>query len=85
MIPLRPEQRHHLGEGLVGDGLDLGLGAVLDGMRHVDYRRIEAQRFTLRLDAVDEAGSNDVHAGDAAGVEVMNVVQTARCAGPSIA
>jgi hypothetical protein len=84
-LPSRLEQSHHLGEGVVGDSLDLGLGAVLDGMGDVDHRGVEAQRFALRLDAVDEARGDDVYAGEAAGVEIMKVVQTARCAGASIA
>ena len=83
--PLGLQQRHHLGEGRVGDRLDLGLGAVLDGVRHVDDRRVEAQGLALGGDAVDEAGGDDVDAGQAASVEVRKVVQTARCAGASIA
>jgi hypothetical protein len=39
----------------------------------------------LRRDAVDKARGDDVHAGEAATVEIMKVVQTARCAGASIA
>src|SRR5262245_44783518 len=54
-------------------------------MRHVDHGGIEAQRFALCGDAVDETGGDDVDAGEAAAVEVMKVVQTARCAGASIA
>jgi hypothetical protein len=54
-------------------------------VRHVDDRRLEAQRVTLRRDAVDEAGGDDVDAGQAASVEVREVVQTARRAGASIA
>jgi hypothetical protein len=54
-------------------------------MGDVDYRGVETQRFALRLDAVDEARGDDVHAGEAAGVEIVKVVQTARCAGASIA
>jgi hypothetical protein len=54
-------------------------------MGHVDDRGVEAQRFALRLDAVDEARGDDVDAGQAAAVEIMKVVQTARCAGASIA
>jgi hypothetical protein len=54
-------------------------------MGDVDHRRVEAQRFALCLDAVDEARGDDVHAGKAAGIEIMKVVQTARCAGASIA
>jgi hypothetical protein len=82
---LRREQSHHLGEGLVGDLFDLRPGAILDGMRDVDHRRIETQRFALRLDAVDEARGDDVDTGKAASVEIVKVVQTARCAGASIA
>ena len=37
------ERRHHLGEGLIGDRLDLGGGAVLDRMRDVDHGRVETQ------------------------------------------
>jgi hypothetical protein len=79
------QQRHHLGERLIGDLLDLFLGAVLDGMGDVDDCRIKAQRFALRLDAVDEARGDDIDTGKAASVEIMKVVQTARCAGASIA
>ena len=79
------EERHHFREGVVGDGFDLGLGAVLDGMGDVDDGGLEAQRIALRGDAVDEARGHDVDAGEAAAVEVIEVVQTARCAGASIA
>jgi len=54
-------------------------------MRNVDDGRLEAQRVALRGDAVDELGGNDVDAGKAAVIEIVEVVQTARCAGPSIA
>jgi hypothetical protein len=54
-------------------------------MRDVDDCRLEAQRVALRCDAFDEAGGDDVDAGQAASVEAIEVVQTARCAGPSIA
>jgi hypothetical protein len=79
------ERRHHLGEGLIGDRLDLGGGAVLDRMRDVDDGRLEAQRIALRGDAVDELGGDDIDARQAAVIEIVEVVQTARCAGPSIA
>ena len=82
---LGAERRHHLGEGLIGDRLDLGGGAVLDRMRDVDDGRVEAQRFALRGDAVDELGGDDVDARQAAIIEIVEVVQTARCAGASIA
>jgi hypothetical protein len=53
-------------------------------VRDVDDRRLEAQRVTLRGNAVDELGGDDVDAGQAAIIEVVEVVQTARCTGPSI-
>jgi hypothetical protein len=82
---LGPERRHHLGEGGIGDRLDLGGGAVLDRMRDVDDGRLEAQRLALRGDAVGELRRDDVDARQAAVIEIVEVVQTARCAGPSIA
>ena len=78
------QQRHDLGEGLVGDGFDLGLGAVLDGMRDVDDAGRETQRVALRFDALGEFRGDDVDARQAAAIEIVEVVQTARCAGPSI-
>jgi hypothetical protein len=53
-------------------------------MRHVDDGGLEAQRIALRGDAVDELGGDDVDPGEAAAIEIVEVVQTARCAGPSI-
>lgn len=82
---LAAQQRYDFVERLVGDRLDLGLGAVLDRVRDVDDSRLEAQRVALRCNAFDEAGGDDVDAGQAAAVEAIEVVQTARCAGPSIA
>ena len=79
------EQRHHLFERLIGISFDLGGSAVLDGVRDVGDGGLEAQRIALCGDAVDEAGGDDVDAGNAAAVEVIEVVQTARCAGASIA
>jgi hypothetical protein len=54
-------------------------------MGDVDDGGLEAQRIALRGDAVDEARGHDVDAREAASVEVIEVVQTARCAGASIA
>jgi len=53
-------------------------------MRDEDDRGLEAQRITLRRDTIDELGGDDVDAGKAAVIEIVEVVQTARCAGPSI-
>jgi len=53
-------------------------------VRDVDDGGFEAQRIALRRDAVDELGGDDVDTGEAAAIEIVEVVQTARCAGPSI-
>jgi hypothetical protein len=50
-----------------------------------DDAGFEAQRIALCFDAVDEAQGHDVDAGKTAAVEIIEVVQTARCAGASIA
>ena len=83
--PLALQKRYHFLEGLIGDGFDLGLGAILDRMRDVDDAGLEAQRIALRGDAVDELSGDDVDPREAAIIEIVEVVQTARCAGASIA
>jgi len=75
----------HLLEGGIGERFDLFLGAVLDRIEDVDDGGLEAQRVALRGDAVDELGGDDVDARQAAIIEIVKVVQTARCAGASIA
>jgi hypothetical protein len=80
-----PERLEHLLEGGIGQRFDLLLRAVLDRMRDVDDGGLEAQRVALRGDAVDELGGDDVDARQAAIIEIVEVVQTARCAGASIA
>jgi hypothetical protein len=54
-------------------------------VRDVDDGGLEAQRIALRGDAVGELGGDDVDARQAAVIEIVEVVQTARCAGASIA
>jgi hypothetical protein len=54
-------------------------------VRDVDDGGLEAQRVALCGDAVDELGGDDVDARQAAIIEIVKVVQTARCAGASIA
>jgi len=79
------ERRQDLLERGIGEGFDLLLGAVLNRVWDVDHGGLEAQRVTLRGDAVDELGGDDVDARQATIIEVVEVVQTARCAGTSIA
>jgi hypothetical protein len=53
-------------------------------MRDIDDAGLEAQRIALRFDALGEFRGDDVDARQAAAIEIVEVVQTARCAGPSI-
>jgi hypothetical protein len=53
-------------------------------MRDVDDGGLEAQRVALRFDAFGEFRRDDVDARQAAAIEIVEVVQTARCTGPSI-
>jgi hypothetical protein len=53
-------------------------------MRDEDDGGLEAQRIALRGDTIGELGGDDVDAGEAAVIEIVEVVQTARCAGASI-
>jgi hypothetical protein len=54
-------------------------------VRDIDDSGLEAQRIALRGDALGELGRDDIDAGEAAAIEIVEVVQTARCAGASIA
>ena len=65
-------------EALVGELVQLGGGAILDGMRHDHQRRLESQRGVLRVSGLDEFGRDHVDARDAPAVEIDEVVQTAR-------
>jgi hypothetical protein len=79
------ECREHLLEGGIGERFDFFLGPVLDRVRDVDDGGLEAQRIALRGDALGELGGDDVDARQAAIIEIVEVVQTARCARASIA
>jgi hypothetical protein len=54
-------------------------------VRDIDDGGLESQRVALRGDAIDKFGRDDVDARQAATIEIVKVVQTARCAGASIA
>jgi hypothetical protein len=53
-------------------------------MRHIDDAGLETEGITLRFDAFGELRRDDVDTRKAAAIEIVEVVQTARCAGPSI-
>src|SRR3546814_1275737 len=78
--PVRSRLRRRFGEVV-----DFVGGAVLDRVRYVDHGRIEAERLAMRLHRLLEGRGGDVHARNAATVEVRDVMQTARRAGPSVA
>ena len=58
--------------------------AVLDRMGHPHDLRLEAERGDLEGGRLAEGGGGDQDAGEAAIVEGLDVVQTARYARPSI-
>lgn len=73
-----------LGQGRVGEQVQLGIGAVLDRVRDVDRRRIETEGVGLGAGGLDELGRGDEDGWAAFSLEVRRVVHTARRAGPSI-
>ena len=82
--PSRLNQRQHLVDHAVRDRFELLRGAVLYRMRHPGDRGIEAERVRLRGGGRLERFRGDRAAGNAAAIEVRDVVQTARRAGASI-
>jgi hypothetical protein len=80
-----PVRRSRLAPPLSLEGKSVALMDIGKARGSGFIDRLEAQRIALRGDAVHEFGGHDVDAGKAASVEIMKVVQTARCAGASIA
>src|SRR5262249_43012964 len=71
-------------KGAVGDRDHFLVGAVLNRMLDEDRGGITAEGARLRGGAVDELDGGDEHSGDAARLEVDDVVHTARRARPSV-
>ena len=81
---LRNQTRNQLVESAVGQGLDLGIGSILDRVLDEDPRRIRSQGPGLRLGRVAKHARGDEHRRNASLFEIGGVVHTARRARPSV-
>lgn len=52
----RANRREDVLQGMIGQGTQFVIRAILDRMRHKDHRRIKAERPRLRCRSVDEFG-----------------------------
>jgi hypothetical protein len=69
---------------VVGEFLQLVVGAVLYRMRNEYQGRVDTQRLGLCGGALDEFGGGDADSWNAACFEIRHVMRTARNAGPSV-
>jgi len=83
-ILLQREQFKCRIDHVVRDLLQLLSRQVLDRMRHIDHRRVEAQRVRLHLKGVDERIRDDAQSRHPTRIHLDEVVQTARRARPSV-
>lgn len=65
---------------LVREGLQLGVGTILDGMGNPNHGRLIAQSLGLDVGGLGEGCRGDYERWNALQVEIGSVVQTARCA-----
>ena len=81
---LRAHQLIDRCETLLGQPAQFGIGAILNRMRHEDTVRMEAERLALRArGSFEDVGGNKTP-GNAATVEILDVMQTARRARSSV-
>src|SRR6516162_6721914 len=71
-------------EVVVGEFLELVVGAVLHRMGNEHQRRVDTQRFRLGGGTFDKLGGGDADRWNAASFEICHVMRTARNAGPSV-
>ena len=71
-------------EALLGEPAQFGIGAILNRMRHEDTVRMEAERLALRARGCFEDVGGNKTPGNAATVEIFDVMQTARRARSSV-
>src|SRR5205823_12214012 len=81
---LHHQQRQDRLEVIVGELLQLVVGAVLYRVRNKHYRRIDAERLGSGGGAFDKLCRCDADGRDAACFEIRHVMRTARNAGPSV-
>src|SRR5271169_5520410 len=71
-------------EVVVGELLELVVGAVLDRVGYEHQGRIDTERLGLGGGTFDELRGGDAHRRNAASFEIRHVMRTARNAGPSV-
>jgi hypothetical protein len=69
---------------VVGEFLQLVVGAVLYRMWNEYQSRVDTKRFGLGGGAFDEFGGGNAYSWNAACFEIRHVMRTARNAGPSV-
>lgn len=69
---------------VVGEFLELIVGAVLDRMGNEHQRRVDTERLGLSGGTFDELGGGDADRWNSACFEICHVMRTARNAGPSV-
>jgi hypothetical protein len=72
------DQLLHLHECGLGKRLHLGVGAILDGVRHVQAVRVKTQCSALSVSRRTKHFGSDEAPGDAATIQFSYVMQTAR-------
>ena len=78
------QQRHDRLEVIVGQLLQLIIGAILHRMLHEHICRIGAKRLRLSGGGFDEFGRRDTDRRNSVGLEIRQVMRTARRAGASV-
>ena len=74
----------HIFQHVLGDLAEFFFRPVLYGMRRPDDTGLETERFGLKFRRITEFGRHHEAAGNAAVVEILDVMQTARRARASI-
>jgi hypothetical protein len=69
---------------VVGEFLELVVGAVLDRVGNEHQGRVDTERFGLGGGTFDELGGGDAYSRNTACFEICHVMRTARNAGPSV-
>ncbi len=78
------QQRNDRLEMIVRQLLQFVIGAILHRMLHEHIRRIGAKRLRLRGGGIDELGGSDTDRRNSVGLEIRQVMRTARRAGASV-
>ena len=78
------QQREDRVQVIVGHFSQFGVGAILHRVRHENISRVGAKGLRLDGGGVDKLGGRDTNRWDSAGLEIRQVMRTARRAGASV-